>query len=350
MLFTPHLFVLDGAGQKTTISAPKIWGQSVCIVPRSECSFRRIKITDSSRRAIQAAYLKVRKEASSPDDRFLIVPDADQSGANVWGYKTAFDRTGRYYPESLARTPMETGARLVTCFTGYEGQVWKNNNIVASRWWPTVPDARKWQSFVFATQNEADIECGDVPKPQEIPFRDDLPKLKIELERTRTLLSPLNLAKATALVLGCGTFFLSGQYGRNLVTLNQVQNQINDVSKITGQISSERRRAIANMNFAQKYNSIGHNGTFFMGLDGLGYILDGKGLQIERIALRSGELEVRLKSTEEISVPEIVSNLEAMPSLTDVSIGLGDQNTVIVKATLIPPFEFEETPLEVRAH
>lgn len=343
MYFTPHLFALDEAGQKTTLAAPKIWGQGVCLVPRSECSFRRIKITGRGKKPLQAGYLRVQKEALPHENKFLIVADEHGRRASVWGYKSVAGSNGRYYPESLAVESMNSGVRLVKNMSGYEGQVWADSNLVASRWWPTPPDGQQWQSFIYGAQAETDIAFMPLPQSEQIPFRTDLPRFKLEQDRATELFSPRNLALAAALFFGCATLFIGGQYSRNALMLNSVQNQIEDVSLITGQISSERRRAIANMTYAQRFESLGHSGTFLLALDGLAQVLNNQELLIERISYQSGELEVRLRYVEEVSVADMVTELEALPSVSEVNVALDALNTVVVRANVSAPSELEAT-------
>ena len=138
MLFTPYLFKLNNSHKKDFIGRRSLLGQSVCVIPRSDCSFRRIKIAKYSKKTLQALRLRVAREANQEEDSFTILVDNDRRHASVWGYKKPGDITGRCLPESLARKPLKDGARLVNSVKGYEAQLWKNGSVISSRWWREI--------------------------------------------------------------------------------------------------------------------------------------------------------------------------------------------------------------------
>lgn len=50
-------------------------------------------------------------------------------------------------PESALYPPIADGVRLLQCKSGYEAQLWKAHDLVASRWWASIPDEAAWQNF-----------------------------------------------------------------------------------------------------------------------------------------------------------------------------------------------------------
>ncbi len=50
-------------------------------------------------------------------------------------------------PEVLLQEPMREGLRLQQGLEGVEAQQWHSSMLVASRWWPAVPDAQDWADF-----------------------------------------------------------------------------------------------------------------------------------------------------------------------------------------------------------
>ncbi|MDT9001251.1 hypothetical protein RQP53_18375 [Paucibacter sp. APW11] len=72
----------------------------------------------------------------------------------------------------MLRPPAEQeGLRLIACLDGVEGQHWRDEQLVASRWWPRSPDAKLWKQF--------ERDCGvveggvTVPMIEQIPLSDD---------------------------------------------------------------------------------------------------------------------------------------------------------------------------------
>lgn len=50
-------------------------------------------------------------------------------------------------PETLLHSVAQDGSRLQSCLDGFEGQAWRNQTLVASRWWPRLPNAAEWSAF-----------------------------------------------------------------------------------------------------------------------------------------------------------------------------------------------------------
>ncbi|MCB2106158.1 MAG: hypothetical protein KDE14_00600 [Rhodobacteraceae bacterium] len=72
-------------------------------------------------------------------------------------------------PEALVRAPLQSGVRLVAAIDGYEGQVWNDGVILASRWWKNKPKREEWISFVRTanlgpiSSELANVEPADIP-------------------------------------------------------------------------------------------------------------------------------------------------------------------------------------------
>lgn len=344
MLFTPNLFFFRKDGIRQSLTTSSFGGQKICLIPRDQCSFRRIRISGKRAKYLKAAEFRVRQESGLGENRFIIIPDADGKRASVWSFKSDRRHKGRYIPESLALSKYDEGVRLVSLSKGFEGQVWSGGQIVSSRWWVKKPDHRKWSSFLYSSQDEYDVGFESMPSAQTLPYRTDFPLFHMDKERVASLFSPANLSRVIALGLSCIFLFISGQYLRNQLSLKQVENHIFDLSPVTAQISSERRRAMANLRKAMKYNIVGHSGTFILGLNDIVSAMDGKGLVIERINLSSSDLEIRFQSSEDIDVPKVVAALEASQSLTNVSIALSNQDHVILIAELVEPYDYQDLP------
>ncbi|MEY3220941.1 MAG: hypothetical protein RIT27_2298 [Pseudomonadota bacterium] len=69
-------------------------------------------------------------------------------------------------PETLFRSTLENGVQLLKCFDGIEGQIWRDNILIASRWWTQLPEIKEWQTFLRAYNA---TEFTDTPL-QDSPF------------------------------------------------------------------------------------------------------------------------------------------------------------------------------------
>ena len=157
MLFKPQLFTFHKDGKRQNLTASTLAGQSICLMPRGQCSFRRIKLSGNRKKALQAAAFRVRQESDSSENKFTIIADANGKKASVWGFRTNDNHAGRYIPESISFKPMSTGARIVKLTEGYEGQVWEQGSLIASRWWIKPPSPKGWVSFLHSFENPQEL-------------------------------------------------------------------------------------------------------------------------------------------------------------------------------------------------
>lgn len=79
----------------------------------------------------------------------------------------------RLWPESLMRESLATGLRLAQCIDGFEAEFWVDRCLVASRWWPTLPDTEAWLEFTRGLGAEA----ADLANVSDIPVVVSLPLL-----------------------------------------------------------------------------------------------------------------------------------------------------------------------------
>ena len=138
MLLKPHLFALSKEHRKEILQSGGLIGPKICIIPRSECTFRRMRLKGSGKSARQAVLMKVRKEALSQETQFHIIEDTTSDAAGIWSYSQPTLNlntdmnvyVGRTLPETIARQPLEHGVRLVNTLTGVEGQIWQDLSLI----------------------------------------------------------------------------------------------------------------------------------------------------------------------------------------------------------------------------
>ncbi len=70
-------------------------------------------------------------------------------------------------PETLfIAAPDEDGPRLVEGVDGFDGQVWQDGSLMASRWWPGVPSPEEWALFAQG----AGLDDIRLPRIAETPW------------------------------------------------------------------------------------------------------------------------------------------------------------------------------------
>lgn len=332
MYFTPHLISSDKSGNVVSLLSPKIWGPEVHVVPRMQCSFRRITLKSKTRNALQAAKLRIGKELLPHENKLRIVKDKNGLGASAWSYSDNLPADKQSIPESLAREGMETGTRLISCFNGVEGQVWEDYALLASRWWASKPSSRQWQVFL----RSAPVEGAEIslPDPVRAGFRADLPLFDMDAGRLAALFSPQRIATAGVMAGACAFLYLGAQYIHYKGALASADKKITQISGQTGQILSQRRRALANMSAAKRLDVLGSEATILSGFDGVAEVLAGKGFALRSVSIGGGEMEVRVMGKVPANGPEFVAKLEAMPALKGVSLIPAGTNAFLIKAEL----------------
>lgn len=96
----------------------------------------------------KALALKVR--ANSPYAQVGFVALLQGGYAQVWFWdktKVPAPRFARVIPEVLLQEPLANGVRLLAQPPGYECQVWRSKELIASRYWPQLPDQPELMSF-----------------------------------------------------------------------------------------------------------------------------------------------------------------------------------------------------------
>jgi len=347
MLLTPRLFVLERDISRPGVVEVKglnkgVYLQRICVVPRGECSFRRMRLVGKGRNAIKAAKLSVANHALYTNAGSLIDPDKGEVLATltrghmvgIWSFERHNTHKGRYLPESLVHQPMEAGVRIVRCLSGYDGQIWVDKNLVASRWWVNLPSHNDWDVFMRASQEKLGPMNEPLPSVSTVPYRRNLPILNFTRDQVSHWFSAFNVGAVVTLFLASSFAYIGAQYVRESLSLNRIEAAMVDLSDETELILSQRRRALANLRYVQGFNKLGRNDSVFRGLEALADVFSNSDFSIERFDVRDGQMDVRLRGGNEVSVPQIVSLLEESAGLTNVSVTLGSRGSVLIKADL----------------
>ncbi|MEI6599789.1 MAG: hypothetical protein WCN21_04905 [Comamonadaceae bacterium] len=88
--------------------------------------------------------------------------DADKAAQALQANNLKPERV-RVLPETVLRPASQSGLALVRCLEGVEAQVWRDGQLINSRWWPQAPGADEWLMF----QRDSGIAPGE--QQTEIP-------------------------------------------------------------------------------------------------------------------------------------------------------------------------------------
>ncbi len=151
-LFSATRRLADADG--TLLRQGGTWGDLEWVVPRSRCQFRRVELPAMApAQRLAAAELAAKRAYPQPDCCHYL--QCSGSTAQVWIWRPegpAADAAElRWLPESCLFPPArDDGARLLELTVGVEGQLWRDGEMLASRWWPGLPEESQWLGFVRA--------------------------------------------------------------------------------------------------------------------------------------------------------------------------------------------------------
>jgi len=130
------------------------------VIGRDLCSFSWLDQKGESDRGARRreAELEGLRISIAQDSGFYIVLFRDSAAVWTWdnaavanalqGAERDIDEQVVRVPEPLMLTPeIADGLKLTACLSGFEGQSWRNGELVGSRWWREKPTDHEWLMF-----------------------------------------------------------------------------------------------------------------------------------------------------------------------------------------------------------
>lgn len=146
------------------------------VVARADCQYRQQDFSSLPARGRKAAArLAARRLEPSPGVPVHIAWLG--SVAHFWFHVPADGQTpsmalSRWVPESLLIARDEQcPVRLLQLSSGYEGQVWKSGQLVASQWWGELPTLESWHRFLRGAGTLEQLPS-QVPSPVVMAWSD----------------------------------------------------------------------------------------------------------------------------------------------------------------------------------
>ncbi|MBI1778291.1 MAG: hypothetical protein HYR63_23380 [Proteobacteria bacterium] len=191
----------------------------------------------------------------SPYARTDMLFDLSVDGAGVWIWDR--DRAEallagagrdpiqvRLYPETALKRPLTEGTRLAACLDGVEGQVWRDRSLVASRWWPRMPDGAEWLRF---QRSAGQASSAPVPLPEEPVqvdwLRRSWPRRGAFGTAQRPSYNQLGIAAAVLMV--AVTAFQVGEIARLGTMVSQAKRHVATLATTAKPLETARSQALA---------------------------------------------------------------------------------------------------------
>ncbi|MBV8121835.1 MAG: hypothetical protein JO081_18065 [Alphaproteobacteria bacterium] len=148
-----YLHKSDGVEEPTGRRGRRYW-----VVSRRLCRFFQVPLLPDATASRQFDALALQVKRLSPFAETGSHHDFGLEFASLWLWdQQAVRQEAETVGVNVAQTPVvpETvllpadtdGVRLVRTLEGIEAQCWRNGSLAASRWWPSLPDARAWMLF-----------------------------------------------------------------------------------------------------------------------------------------------------------------------------------------------------------
>ena len=344
--FSPNLTPIDAEGHIRPGRQNAPWKPTLYVLPRAICGFSRVRLAGKNANARAAAKLNAAYRQGYADTRARLELDGDDPlNAGVWCWDGDFKLENgalassvQAIPETVARKRLEDGARIVRCIDGFEGQVWRNGVLTASRWWRAAPSDQEWLHFMRAARERVTGEASRAPAPCEAPFRDDLPMIDPDPANLRVTLAPGRIAAVVACSI---TFFAAFQtaqiisYKSSAAALSaRIENAI--VANEAG--AAARRGALSANAEIEALSDFGNPGAVVSALLAVARELPKEDARLANFRLYDQQLQARFETTAEteINIADLVSRLEASDWLSEVFVERPNDTRIQVSAALTP--------------
>lgn len=227
-------------------------------------------------------------------------------------------------PETLLRSPMQDGVRLMHCGEGFEGQVWQQGTLVHSRWWSHTPAAEDWLMFQRDASIAPDAQQHQPPAAQSSPLN-ARPWLTTAADRADINQNERLVVAVSILLLMLPTLW----YGINLYKTYQSKRHYQVVLAQLKQqaepIMLARSQALDYLVRIKSFHAITPYPEQLALMAKVAEVLPNDKSYLKEWNFQSGKLKITLASSNEIASSALISNLQLAGYFRDVK-ALPSQN------------------------
>lgn len=315
------------------------------VVPRAHCLFFTLDVAKvPAKRHESYAALAVKRMApfAAPDWHAI----TRQGQMMVWAWPKAFLDTApeggpswspgdRAIPEAILRgEPSEDDAQLVACDAGFDARLWRRGLLVASQWFPQVPDAATWLDFLRGAGADAHAP---VPTPSAGGWRESpwsapsRASLAVDgwrhFGRSAVVLAAALVVAVLAWPLGSGL--------RHAIEASLVERRIDALAEDLASVLDRRDAALSAIDEARALRALRARQPQLRMLAALERALGPQGIQTREWDLQRGT-RLRLVLAAPGADPQaLVTTLMATGMLDDVRVEPGNEaGQIVVQAEL----------------
>ena len=305
---TPELVTPDPTGEILRLRKGTPFFGRVLVLPKSHYLHERRRLERTDRIGRQAAKQQTLFETTYRSARVLVDYQPQiicGAPSSIWSWNSNQSVGGESLrcpslPEPFCRKPMLTGTRLLRALEGFDGEIWINGSLVASRWWPREPDHGKWLEFVRS--------AGIREWPEDLFFESasKRPRLEVADWRDDLFLGGSNwwqrlsnirltwLVCAVVLLIATSASFLTGQILSIRHDIDRAQAELRAKSEDAEDWLRLRRSALRSQAFIDRARTEQESAALILALLEVSDAINAQNQTIDSISLADSRMTIRL--------------------------------------------------------
>lgn len=245
------------------------------------------------------------------------------------------------WPETFFRAPLSDGVRLATMIDGFEGQVWRNGLLAATRWWPTTPVARDWITFLRASS--VDVSQSSTSTPVSV-VSDILPTPWTVASAPITdlwgLLQNEQVAAIAAAVVAAPFLYFLAEAAILSGSTMRAETALAGMNASSQAIRAERAGAIGNLDNIESYLSLERLPPQFELFTAAGNLLRDSKANLSEWNYDSGQLEIVIQADHALEAATYIQMFEQDSHFSEVTGTVGNQERELRLKMRVDPQEW----------
>jgi hypothetical protein len=224
------------------------------------------------------------------------------------------------WPETFLQEPLSNGHRLSAAADGYEGQMWQNGFLAATRWWGAVPSVREWLAFLRTAGLDLSEASLELPEPvSPLMLEGSWTLSATPVTDVWSLLQTERVAGVAAAVVAAPFLYLLGQAVLISVATAQNDAEMAKMAETNQAVRIDRSAALSNLDSVESYLSLELFPPQYEIIASASNVLANRDLVISEWSYDNGNLELTLDSSAPLDSTFYIEAFEKSGRFTNVS-------------------------------
>ncbi|HCX15180.1 MAG TPA: hypothetical protein DGZ24_07680 [Rhodospirillaceae bacterium] len=283
--------------------------------------------------------LLVRKWSPFPSTEYETLWAGDKASVYAWNREQveADIKAAGYspkrcsvWPETFLREPISDGVRLATVADGFEGQMWRQGFLTATRWWDELPEHRDWIMFLRSAGTALQNTPPAQPQPTETQFLHS-PWTASSTPATDiwSLFQTDRAAAFVAAVIAVPFLYLLSQALVLSIATNEANTKMKEMAEANQTVRVDRNAALSNIDVIESHLSLEQFPAQIKILSHASNILGNQNLTISEWVYDSGNLDLALVSPRSLDSTFYIEAFEKDNLFSNVSGSSGVQQRTL---------------------